>query len=141
MCTEQQLKQATKDFFGRYWNKQNGDPPEWGEHWYFDGTIPNHDKRGCYALYAGEEIIYIGCGLGKSFGIYEGSGLGARLNEYWEVNKDKHNVKKYKPKTDWNELTSIQTIGFDKEYYHLAAALEVFLIERLKPEKNVMHKD
>ena len=140
MATEQDLKQATKEFFDRYWNPQNGDPPEWGEYWYFDGTIPNHDKRGCYALYAGDEIIYIGVGKGKSSGIYIGSGLGARLNSYWEINKDEFSGNQYKPTADWNKVTSIQTIGFEEEYYHLAAALEVFLIERMRPERNVVHK-
>ena len=142
MATEQDLKQVTKDFFDQYWNQQNGDPPEWGEHWYFDGTIPNHDKRGCYALYAGENIIYIGSGLGKSFGIYEGSGLGDRLKAYWQLNKDKQGPKKYKPTDKWEELnlTSIQTIGFDEKHYWLAAALEIFLIERLRPKRNVVHK-
>jgi hypothetical protein len=140
MCSEQQLKQATKEFFDRYWKSQNGTPPEWSKHWYFDVTIPNHDKKGCYALYSGEEIMYIGSGL-SSYNFLYGGGLEARLNSYYKFNKDKQDPKKYKPKFGWGELTSIQTITFDNEHYYLAAALKIFLIEQLKPKRNLVYYD
>ena len=136
---EDKLKQETQEFFKRYWNPINGKPPEWSAHWEFNGTIPNNEKRGCYALFKGPEIIYIGSGLGKSFGNYHSSGLGDRLKRYWQLDKDIPATARYKPRDDWTGLTSILTIGFEDEHYHLAAALEIYLINMLKPIQNFHH--
>ncbi len=134
------LIHETKEFFRRYWNSINGQPPEWSDHWDFNSSIPNNEKRGCYALFKDKELIYIGVGIGKSFGNYHGSGLGDRLKRYWQVNKDSNADKKYKPTKDWTELTSIMTIGFEEEHYPLAAALEIHLINKLNPPRNSQHK-
>jgi len=139
MLTKQYLIAETNNFFELFWKPVNGQPPQWSEPWYFDGSIPNKDKRGCYVLFREKEIIYIGVGLGKSFGQYQGSGLGDRLKRYWKVDKNKSG-KKYKPTEDWNELTSIMTIGFNEENYPLAAALEIYLINKLNPSRNLQHK-
>lgn len=139
MVTEKQLRQVTKDFFRLFRNGVNGHQPEWSELWNFKGTIPNHDKRGCYALFVNEEIIYIGSGLGKSFGKYHGSGLGDRLKRYWKLNKNGAINREYKPSVDWNELTGIMTIGFDDETFPIAASLEIYLIQKLKPQRNSTH--
>lgn len=130
----------TKEFFIRYWNPINGESPEWSVHWVFNSTIPSNNKRGCYALFNDKELVYIGVGIGKSFGNYQGSGLGDRLKQYWQVNKDSNADKKYKPTKDWAELTSIMTIGFEEEHYPLAAALEIYLINKLNPPRNFQHK-
>jgi hypothetical protein len=140
MPTAKHLLRETKEFFHRYWNLSNEQPPSWSKHWDFNSSIPNNDKRGCYALFKNEELIYIGVGIGKSFGKYHGSGLGDRLKRYWKVNKEDESELKYKPTEDWLELTSIMTIGFSEEHYSLAAALEIFLINKLNPEKNSQHK-
>lgn len=136
MVTERELRQATCDFFHLFWNDVNGQPPEWSEHWNFRGTIPNHDKRGCYALFTGNEIVYIGCGLGKSSEPYIGCGLGDRLKNYWTVSKELKANQEYVPSTNWPTLTSIATIGFNETQFPIAASLEIYLIQKLKPIKN-----
>lgn len=139
MITKENLQKETESFFNHYWNKINGTKPVWSEPWEFDGTIPNNDKRGCYALFNNDEVIYIGVGLGKSFGTYHGSGLGDRLKRYWKVNKA-NTGKQYEPTDDWLEVTSIITIGFIEQHYPLAAALEIYLISKLIPARNLQHK-
>ncbi|MFY0628443.1 MAG: hypothetical protein JXR07_19255 [Reichenbachiella sp.] len=138
MKTQNELKHATDTFFKLYWNPSNGAAPHWSEHWQFENTIPNHDKRGCYALFKGNEIIYIGVGIGKSFGTYHGSGLGDRLKRYWRLNKNEG--KQYEPTSEWTDISSLITIGFDEVHYPLAAALEVYLIRELSPKRNSTHK-
>ena len=134
MPTINNLAHETKEFFKRYWNSVNGQPPDWSEGWDFDSTIPNNEKRGCYALIKGKEVIYIGVGIGS------GDGLGHRLNRCWKVNKNGKKDKKYMPSKDWMELTTLMTIGFSEEHYSLAAALEIFLINKLNPKINSLHK-
>jgi len=140
MATINELLQATEEFFNFYWNPSHGSPPKWSEQWDFNSSIPNHDKRGCYALVKGKEIIYIGVGIGKSSGNYYGSGLGDRLKRYWKLNKDSKKDKKYQPTKNWTEVTSLMTLGFKEEHYHLAAALEIFLINKITPPRNSQHK-
>lgn len=140
MLTIDNLVHETNEFFKRYWNPINGQQPEWSEPWDFNGSIPNNEKRGCYALFRDNEIIYIGVGIGKGAGIYEECGLGDRLKKYWKVNKDPYAKTKYKPSNNWTELTSIMTIGFEKQHYPLAAALEIYLINKLCPKRNSQHK-
>jgi len=140
MTTEYELKQKTKDFFRHYWHSDNGQPPKWSKHWDFNGSIPNNEKRGCYALFHDREVVYIGVGISKGTEIYPDCGLGFRLAEYYEVNKDSDAKTKYKPSKNWTDLTSIMTIGFEKEHYPLAAALEIYLINKLSPVKNSQHK-
>ena len=142
MVTESELRTYTKEFFNLYWNPSIGQIPDWSEiHWDFNSEIPNHDKRGCYALFHDGEVVYIGIGIGNSFGTYRGSGLGDRLKRYWQVNKETNPQKKYKPKGEWADkgITSILTIGFPSEHYHLAAGLEIYLIEKLQPLYNFNH--
>jgi hypothetical protein len=139
MITEQDLLSATESFFRLYWKKEFGKYPIWSDHWFFDGTIPDGDKRGCYALFSKDEIIYIGLGIGRSFGPYIGSGLGDRLKRYWKVNKS-GNGPQYTQREKWEEVTSICTIALPEKHYPLAAALEIFLIRQLRPPKNIQHK-
>lgn len=139
MTTEQDLIKATEAFSHLYWKQDYGDFPEWSEHWFYDGTISNHDSRGCYALFEEDMIVYIGVGIGKSFGNYHGSGLGDRLKNYWQKN-DQPCGKKYKPRDKWKNITSIKTIGFSELHYCLAAALEIYLISKLEPSRNTQHK-
>ncbi len=130
----------TDSFFNLYWKNEYGQRPIWAsKEWTYNGSIPNNDKRGCYALFTNDNIIYIGVGIGKSFGQYHGSGLGDRLKEYWKVNKSSTG-NQYIPTDNWKEVTGILTIGFDENHYPLAAALEVFLIRELSPAKNTQHK-
>lgn len=141
MKTNKDLILNTKIFFKSYWNVKNDEIPDWSEKWNFNETIPNNDKQGCYALFNNEEIIYIGSGVGKGSGTYKNNGLGFRLKRYFKVNKSsKVNTNKYVQTDDWNEVTSIRTIGFTNEHYWLASALEIYLINKLNPRRNKFHK-
>lgn len=138
MITKDLLNSVTNDFFSRYWNPKNGDNPIWEKsEWNFNGTIPNHDKQGCYALLKNDEVIYIGVGISKGSGIYKNHGLGFRLKRYFKANKNLQlNPNKYLPTEKWQELTGILTIGFPNEHFCLASALEIYLINYLNPSRN-----
>ena len=139
MTDEEKLHKATDEFFNLYWKNSLGEPPSWSDHWDFNSSLPNNNRRGCYALFKNEKILYIGVGIGKSFGSYIGSGLGDRLKNYWKVNKSVNPKTKYIQRSGWEELTSIMTIGFNEDHYPLAAALEVYLINSISPPKNIKH--
>ena len=142
MATINDLVAATNDFCIKFCNSKLNFP-SWNTNdiWEFDGTIKDGNKRGCYALLRGEEIIYVGVGIGHSTETYKGSGLGDRLKNYWIVNKGKsgEGAKMYRSRDNWSEINGIITIGFDEENYFLAAALEVYLITKLMPLKNRVH--
>lgn len=137
------LVEKTNQFFEKYWNVE--DPtPQWSEPWEFNGTIPNHDQKGCYALFEGDNLVYIGLAIGfNGKGLYEGHGIGSRLQRVWRRNS-KMNSRDYEPGQGYEGITSLRTIGFgvDKSEGHfpLAAALEVFLIIHLKPRRNFTYK-
>jgi len=42
----------------------------------------------------------------------------------------------FKPRPEWEEITEIWTLGFPKDTGYLSAALEIYLIERLRPSRN-----
>lgn len=143
----QALHSATAAFFSLYWNQNLSTPPEWSEPWDFNSELPNNGKKGCYALIdENDEVIYIGVAISKPFaeyktkGAYQPGGLGARLKAYWMVDKSLEPKTKYTTTANWDMVKSIQTIGFDDEHYWLAAALEIYLIEKLQPIRNSKHK-
>jgi hypothetical protein len=140
MATETQLRQLTQEFFKTHWGISDVNPPQWSEHWKFDGTIPNHDLGGSNALFKGEEIIYIGVGISQGNKAYHNHGLGFRLKNYWKVDKSENPKTKYTQRKNYTEVTSILTIGFPNEYSYLAAALEVLLISKLKPVQNRIYR-
>lgn len=140
MPTINDLINQTTIFFEYYWSALNGQPPIWSEKWDFDSEIPNNEKQGCYALLRDDFVIYIGVGISKGSGIYKNCGLGYRLKKYWKRNKEQFAKTHYQTREEWNEINSIITIGFDNKHYFLAAALEIYLIDRLKPKKNTLHK-
>ena len=135
------IDDLTTEFFYKHWPSSDISPPKWFHSWDFNGMIGNHNKRGCYALIENYQIVYIGVALNQGDGEkYLNCGLGYRLKRYWRLNhKDSERKTKYRPSDEWKNLTSISTIGFDK-YYYLAAALEIYLIENLKPKRNFIHK-
>jgi len=135
----ERLRLLTKDFFRMH--NSGMIACEWFEPWRFIGEIPNNEKKGCYAfLDEDDKVIYIGIGIGNSHGIYEGSGLGARLNRTWKFKNIVSGVRHYVPAKHYEHVNAIVTIGFPKEVFYLAAALEVFLISRIQPELNKIHK-
>jgi len=138
--TIKDLKKITEEFFNLYWdtNKlENEEIPTWSENiWEYDGELPSNNKKGCYAHLNGVEVVYIGLGIGKS---YDGSGIGARVRNYWKKNTDHIETgKSYTPTI--KDVTGIITLPFPDKYFHLAAALEVFLIQKMPYLKNKVHK-
>jgi hypothetical protein len=147
MTTETELIAETENFFKLYWKNEFGQTPKWSEHWDYNSSIPNGERRGCYALFNKEkEIVYIGVAIGKNFaeykktkGAYYSGGLGARLKAYWKVDKSADKKEYYKPTSKWEEVKSIKTMGFENDHYCLASALEIFLIDKLGPARNSKH--
>jgi hypothetical protein len=145
MSTIKELKNATQLFFDRHWLKDIPFP-EWSIPWNFNGTIPNQDKQGCYALLDGNKrVVYIGVGAGKGSARYPGAGLGQELHKYWRKNSkepySKDGSANYEPGEQLNEVEAIITIPFPQEIRYLAYALEAFLIERLNPQLNIIGKN
>ena len=132
------LELYTEEFLKLYWPKiQNEIAPKWGLQWFFNGTIPSHDKQGCYALLKNDEIVYIGSAISKGSEQYQNHGLGYRLKNYFRVNKNSpKNTNQYTQTENWEGITSILTIGFPEEHFWLAAALEIYLIKRMNPLRN-----
>ena len=128
-----QLEKFTEKFFDMYWKEEFVQRPTWSIEWKFVGEVPNRTKKGCYALFEGEDVAYIGLAIGE--GKKDDGGIGQRVGNYW-----KKGGKQYAP-TAVNEkwLTSIRTISFE-EHFYLAAALEVFLIKQMSPKMNKTYK-
>ena len=136
-----ELRKTTSIFFYHYWNPENGTVPTWSNPWEFEGSIPNRDMRGCYALFKNDGLVYIGVAIGKVWGPYEGAGLSARLKTYWQyIRNDNDKTVGFKASGRFPDITGIRTIGFVKEHYWLAAALEIYLISELSPPYNQQHK-
>ena len=87
-----------------------------------------------------DELVYVGIGIGKNGnGLYTGHGLGNRLNRIWKS----ASKNEYVPLPKYDFVNHIRTISFEGEdlsSFWLAAALEVYLIQVLKPEKNLTYK-
>ncbi len=137
----------TDTFFRLYWKEDFGSAPTWSDPWDFNCELPNNGLKGCYALVdESDEVIYVGVAIGHTFapykskGAYQPGGLGARLKAYWKVDKEPFAQSKYTTTPNWQKVKCIRTIGFNDDHYWLAAALEVFLIDKLKPIKNSKHK-
>lgn len=140
--TLQQLQENTDAFFERHWpdgRAWQGFSRRW-EPWDMVGTMPNHDRQGCYALLSGEDVLYVGVGASLGGGSYEGHGLGKRSVNYCRVAKPGFSAadRPYAPKDKWAELgmTGMATLGFPSEYAYLAYGLEAFLIDVRKPPHN-----
>lgn len=142
--TIEDLKRLTSVFFKRHWNQSvlGSNVPQWSEPWYFEGGIPNNGSRGCYAFFnQKDDLLYVGIGIGlNGTGRYTGHGLGSRLNRIWETIPGERG--KYQATESYSHVHHIRTISFGEEGgpFWLAAALEIFLIYNLKPEKNVTYK-
>jgi hypothetical protein len=139
------LKQRTRTFLARHWDPGRlGAAPSWSKPWRFQGSIPNHDLPGCYALLQGDEVVYIGAGAGKGKLRYIGHGLGSRLQNYFArdftVKATDLGGWQYRPTARAPGITAVATIGFGVRYWYMAHALEAFLIDRLHPARNAVGK-
>jgi hypothetical protein len=135
------LKSGTREFFSRHWDRRRlGPAPTWSSAWEFLGGIPNNDRPGCYVLLQGEDVVYIGSAVGKGKARYPNSGLGGRLQAYcsrdFSVKASDVASRRYKPTATANGVTALATIGFETKHWYLATALELFLIDRLRPKRN-----
>jgi hypothetical protein len=143
MATIDDLKKKTIEFLIKHYIKSPQSKfPEWSPVWEFKDTIPEYDKRGCYALLNNSNVEYIGVAIGISNEKTKDSGIGYRLKNYWKVKErgSSNDLKLYKPSPHINwTFSGIITLGFEDQEY-LAAALEVFLIQSLNPPKNIKLK-
>ena len=134
------VRKETAAFFNRHWGGVK--PPVWSENPYtFQGEIPNGTSRGCYALLEGRKVVYIGLGVKRGKGRYEGHGIDARLKKgYLRAVKRKKSSGKDQPRVPvkkWASITAIYTIGFPEKYSYLANSLEAYLLLQLSPERNI----
>jgi len=140
--TVERLREKTRSFLDKHWSTQAlGAPlPLWDGLWRFEGTVPNHDKPGCYALLAGESVLYIGVGARRGAGRYEGMGLGARLTHVWKT-KGGQQSGVYEPEKKWAQhgVDAVVTTALPQDRAYLAYALEAYLIDRLRPPLNMVH--
>ncbi|MBW1732720.1 MAG: hypothetical protein JRJ75_17950 [Deltaproteobacteria bacterium] len=145
IVTIDQIQKVTDEFLGRHWHLNQLDTtevPAWKGPYSFFGNVPNGDKQGCYALINGNEVVYIGLGISRGYGTYEGHGIGARLNNHvlkWDRNRPPKDKRRfYMPRKYWKDkLTGIHTIGFPRRYGYMACALEAFLISELPIPLNI----
>ena len=131
MISVEKLKETTNDFFEKFCNI---DKPTWSENGYFKGELPYNRNKGCYAHLKGNKVLYIGLAISDS---NNGSGLGSRISKYWIYDTTKNGIRIYKSTID--EVDSIITLPFTSKNFYLAAALEIYLIQTLKPIKNKIH--
>lgn len=143
--TMHEVQKATETFLLLHWNTTqlvNIELPGPWSSYDFIGSVPYGERQGCYALIKNSEVIYIGLGASRGGGIYEGHGIGARLNNHvltWDksLSAKKITERVYKPQEKWAGISEIYTFGFPKNHGYLACSLEAYLISRLEPERNV----
>ena len=142
--TISKVEEATKVFLELHWDRERLSIVELPDMWApynFVGTVKYGDQQGCYALMKNHEVIYIGLGASRGGGIYEGAGIGARLNNHilsWDKTKPASIIERiYRPQERWTGITRIYTFGFPPGYGYLACSLEAYLISRLEPVDNI----
>lgn len=140
------LEEYTDEFFRLHWNDDLiGDQrPEWNT-WNLNGVPLEAARGGCYAIYEGEDLLYIGVAVtegkntaktGKKYGLLK------RLERH-VLRKGPKGSLRYLPqerKAQWQNITTIRLIGFPDQYRHLAAALEAYLINRLTTTVNAQSR-
>ena len=127
------LEAATARFFEMHWNEAVvlQRPPSWLGWHAFQGSVPNFQHAGCYALFVGKTLVYVGVGASKGGGLYPDHGISRRLLSH-VLKANRHEGRGvYVTRPRWEGVTSIYTIGFSSEFAHLSPALESFLIRVL----------
>lgn len=138
MTTFKEIQEETILFFDKHWPiKNRKEYPTWNSDWNWQGSIPNYDKGGLYALFNNEsQLVYVGLGISRGDGRYKESGISRRLLAHVITTNKEKGRGHYIPKNNWPEVKFISTIGFNSEFTYLAAALEIYLIEKFKPSRN-----
>ncbi len=142
MKNRELLTSKTDAFFLKHWNLDL-QPPVWSKSWEWIGPIPNYNLGGVYALFKGDELVYIGLGASRGGGCYPDSGLSRRLMAHVYRSAPKGSERDAVPRDRWQEagVTCILTIGFPVEYNYMASALEDYLIGEINPlENNIKRK-
>ncbi|MDD5360301.1 MAG: hypothetical protein PHI79_05920 [Sulfurovaceae bacterium] len=139
MNTIKNVISETESFFEKHWCK-NVEIPQWIGDWKWEGSVPNHDKVGVYALInENGEVVYIGVGASRGGGQYKNHGLSYRLlNHVITTDKGKRRGC-YIAKERWKDVKEIYTIGFPVDSY-MSLALEDYLIAKLQPTRNINKK-
>lgn len=134
----------TSEFMALHWPSNAGTAtPDWSPTIFARSSGPwaNHDTAGCYALFDSAGLIYIGSAISRSSGQYEKDSIGRRLQKYFRVTKDENGVPIHAPKPEWETVETLRTIGFPRDYYYLAPALEQYLIGHLVPRENALGRN
>lgn len=135
---------ATRDFFKLHWSdlEIGCSPPRWRT-WDRSGRPDEAELGGCYAIYEGAELLYVGVAVTEGKNASQGKkyGLLSRLQRH-VLKRSLDAEGRYPPldrkgKEHWANLDCIRMIGFPAGQRYLAAALEVYLISRLQPKINV----
>lgn len=133
----QDLEAATSAFFSLHWNTTvSGVPPAW-EPWttFLEGSVPNYQYGGCYALFSESELVYVGVGASRGGGLYPQHGISRRLMAHVLRSDRANGPNRSKLLDSWADTTALWTIGF-RSCDYLAPALESFLIRSLAPPRN-----
>ncbi|MHA6205465.1 hypothetical protein ACXU4B_13645 [Dyella soli] len=134
--TIQSLEKKTGEFFLRHWANTGLSIPEW-QCWddFLHAPVPSYNLGGCYALFQGSSLIYVGSGISRGSGRYRDQGISTRMMKHvYSTDRDKPGM--YKLCDKWAAVTAIFTIGFPNECAYLAVALETYLIRELGPPRN-----
>ena len=131
-----ELNKTTDEFLNRHWPASGdfGERPTWisWESPFLRGGIPNNELGGCYALFIGEDLIYIGKGVTKATG-----GISRRLTGYvLRIKGHEGKTALRKLMERWGNITNVCTIGFSEGMKYLALSLESFLIREFAPRDN-----
>lgn len=133
----QDLERATVEFFKAHWVEDRlGPAPLWVS-WqpFLHGPAPNHEHGGCYAIFFGANLAYVGLGASRGGGKFREHGISRRLTAH-VIRKDRVRDGDWGELCEqWAECTAIHTIGLPRTEY-LAAALESYLIRELSPPRN-----
>lgn len=140
------LERTTAEFFDLYWDERRlGQPrPTWSS-WRLSGVPSEASKAGCYAIYKGNQLLYVGVA------VTEGKHSAATGKKYGLLNRlERHVIRKagrgatsYVPapnKPQWHDVTEIRLLGFPDDHRYMAAALELYLIQRLDTTVNAQSK-
>lgn len=131
------LKKATDQFFELHWSKLHGAKPEWW-HWNLVDEFANPTSGGCYAVFKGDRLLYVGLALtpGSTSTHRDPTvGLYKRLRRHVVDRLKGSSIHTCKSKR-LADMTHVEAIAFPSEARYMAAALEAFLIWNLEPPKN-----
>lgn len=131
------LEAATRAFFALHWSTDRlGPAPTW-DRWatFLQGSVPNHEQGGCYALFSEAGLSYIGLGASRGGGLYPNHGISRRLMAHVLRSNRSVGPTFSRLLPAWEGTTSLYTLGMGKAEY-LAPALESYLIRELSPPKN-----